>query len=113
MLESLICGAIIFAAIEVKDIENDGTHTHLLRAEIVPGKPCPNQKIIVETHQNPIYISYNAPIALGKEGEYVSVKIDAECSVAFGVDEKMSDKLNQWISYRSWICTATKLETIP
>jgi len=110
---SLICGAVIFAAIEVKDIENDGTHNHLLRAEIVPAKPCPNQKIIVETNHNPIYISYSAPIALGKEGDYVTVKIDAECTAGFGVDEGMSDKLNQWITYRSWICTATKLETMP
>lgn len=112
IIKSLICGVVINVVIDTKDVENDGLHTHLLRAKYVPASQCPGQKEVIQSHGNDIFISYNSMSPLGKEGDFLTIRMDAECSVGFGVDEGMSDKLNRWITYRSWICDAIQLEVL-
>lgn len=109
---TLICGLILNVIIDTKDVESDGTHTHLLRTDFVPAKHCPGQKGVVAANHNPVFISYTAPVGLGKEGDVLKIMLDAECSEGRGVDEEMSDKTNSWITYRSWICTATSLKVL-
>jgi hypothetical protein len=95
-----------------KDIESDGIHTHLLKASYVPANQCPGQKEVIQSHGHDIFISYNSPQSLGNEGDVVRIMMDAECAAGFGIDEGMSDKLNLWISYRSWICDAIELKVL-
>lgn len=108
----LICAAVINVVIDTKDVEKDGIHTHLLRASYVAPNQCPGQKEIVQANNHDIFISYNSMNPLGKEGDVLKVMLDAECEAGFGVDEGMSDKMNLWISYRSWICNALELKVL-
>ena len=112
MVYTLICGVMLNVIVDTKDVENDGTHTHLLRANYVPAKHCPNQKQVVAANHNDVFISYTSPVSLGEEGTKLTIVLDAEFSSGFGVDEKMSDLTNSWVTYRSWICTATKIRVV-
>lgn len=113
MFHALICGVVITAVIDIKDVEDDGTHTHLLRADYVPAKTCSGSTATVASNYNPIYISYTAPVALGQQGQRVNVLLSAECYGAHGVDEETSSRTNTWITFTSWVCSATDVRVLP
>jgi hypothetical protein len=112
MPHALICGVILSVIIDIKDVDHDSTHTHLLRADYVQAKACQGQSAVVQSNYNPIYISYSAPVSLGVEGQRVDVLMHADCYSASGVDEEATSDRNMWIAYRSWVCTATNIRVL-
>lgn len=112
MLQALICGVVITAVIDIKDVEDDGAHTHLLRADYVPAKTCSGSTATVASNYNPIYISYTAPVALGRQGQRVDLLLSAECYGTYGVDEETSSRTNTWITFTSWVCNATDVRVL-
>lgn len=43
------------------------------------------------------------------EGEFIRVKIWAECQAGFGIDESIK---TYWASFRVWTCNVDKLEVL-
>lgn len=85
---------VLWLTVSVSDREDNGIYNYLLE-------------------NNKYAISYSDKIPLKlKEGESFKGRIEAECELDYAVDEIMSDKLNQWISYRAWLCTANKVEIL-
>lgn len=112
MVTAFICGLVLNVTIDTKDVENDGIHTHLLKASQVRKSDCPKGKLILVTLANPTFISYNSYKPLGKEGQQLVVKLSAECTKGYNVDEATSDRMGQWVSYVTWTCDATDLEVV-
>lgn len=108
-LTAYICGSLITGVLAVKDVESDGTHVHLIETKGMPSSVCEDGRLPLTTPHAPVYISYNSPEPLGKEGDIVKVYVHAECQSMRGVDEKLSDKFNRWVSYRSWKCDASEV----
>lgn len=104
-LKYLICSSIVNVIIDIKDIENDGKYNYLLKTNYLN---C--EKEASKFEHSEIYISYSSFKNLGEEGMVIKVKLDAECSESYSVNEQQSNKFNQWISNVSLICSATNLE---
>lgn len=88
---------ILFTLLTVvtTDREDDGQYNYLLSAK----------------NGAEYAISYSSPKFLPfKEGESFSGHVEADCEQDYSVDETASDRLNQWITYRSYICNATELD---
>lgn len=108
-LTAYICGAIVAGVLEVKDKESDGTHVHLIKAGGVVSPECSDGKPTLRIEHAPVYISYNGSESLGEEGSSVLLYVEASCESMKGVDEKLSERFNRWVSYRAWKCDATKI----
>ena len=105
MLESLLCGLILTLQVEAHGVEDDGTHNHLLVTNRAPRHVCENNPPI----ERVVKISYSGPKQLAKEGEYITIKVDAECFSGYGVDESFK---NFWVTYRVWLCDATSIKVL-
>ena len=99
MIKSLICGLVLTVLVEAKDQENDGTFNHLLVIQRPIHHTCDKNSEI----SGIVKISYSAQQPLANEGEYVRIKVDANCFDGYGFDTN-GDK------YKIWLCDATKLE---
>jgi len=106
VLTGLICGLTMLVQVQAVDMDYDGTYNHLLVAERIQRKECPDSKHVVDWH---VKISHSGEKKLAKEGEYITINADAECFSAHGVDESFK---NFWVTYRVWLCNATRVERL-
>lgn len=73
----------------------DGSYNYLLHAEVV----------------SQYDISYNSlkPLPF-EQGESFRATIPVDCEYDYAVDEAATEKWNQWITYRAYICNAKEIQ---
>ncbi|MEM4379139.1 MAG: hypothetical protein QXL01_00430 [Thermoplasmatales archaeon] len=113
----IICQLVVWAKIVVMEPEN-GKYNHYLELFRPMTKECQVTTDNKDKNKVPVggfHVGVSASqwdVRLGEEGEFIKIRLDADCFRAFGVDEAATEKMNQWISYRSWLCDATKIEVL-
>jgi hypothetical protein len=105
-ITGLICGLIMLVRVEALGQEDDGEYNHLLVPHRTPAKTCTNSDTLV---RGVVKISHSAKEKLANEGEYIKIRVDAECFAGFGIDESFR---NFWAKYRVWLCDSTQLEKL-
>jgi len=93
----IVLSAVLIMRIVIADVDYDGSHTYLLEEVRTSGAERPRH--IAFTSMDPLPV---------KEGEIVRMKVDGECTLAYGIDESVKP---YWASYRAWICSANILST--
>jgi hypothetical protein len=83
--------------VTVMDREDDGQYNYCLDAKT------PKEYTVSYISMEPLPF---------KEGESFAARTELFCSEGPTIDEAMSDKLNQWISYNKFICNTVSLEVL-
>lgn len=112
---SEICGIVLSLLVEVKEQDYNNTWNHLLLSKPTPVIHCGGEdgktKLAVTGEVHISWSQVPEPLPF-KEGEHFRARVTAECNAGRGVDEAASDRFNRWVSYRVWICTASKVEVL-
>lgn len=86
--------AVLFLKLIVADVDYDGSYTYLFSTHIGGAK---QESFIAYTADQPLVTLTGAATVTGT------------CESGFGIDEAASKRYNQWVTYTSWVCTATEV----
>ncbi len=107
-----ICGSAITLQVEVKELDTNNLWNHLLMTRSLPPTLCGGEdgvnKLSVSGEVHLSWSQVEKPLPRN-EGQYIRVKIWAQCQAGFGIDETV---LTRWESYRVWTCNVDKLKVL-
>lgn len=107
-----ICGSALTLQVEVKERDTNNLWNHLLMVKSLQPTLCGGEdgtsKLAVSGQVHLSWSQVEKPLPR-EEGQYIRVRVWAECQAGFGIDESIK---THWASYRVWTCNVDKLEVL-